>query len=107
MKCDYCGYEWISVSPVETRELECPVCHEMSSVESASAAYWQRREAASQRMLARAQNENRVNSECLEIAKRALGYANGRNDTASRCNALTEINKRLAALEPEEETEWQ
>ena len=34
MKCDYCGYEWISVSPVETRELECPRCGKMSSVEA-------------------------------------------------------------------------
>jgi len=47
-------------------------------------------------------NANRVKDECLKIAKQALGYANGRNDTASRCNALAEINKRLAELEPEE-----
>ena len=137
MKCDYCGYEWISVSPVETRELECPRCGKMSSVEADppepvpptlpseippasippasmpigayrhEVIYWQRREAASQRMLARVMHENRVNSECLAEAMGALEYIAdalpGTTDMA--ISALDKINQHLAELEPEEETE--
>lgn len=32
MKCGHCDYEWVAVSPVGTRELECPSCGEMTAV---------------------------------------------------------------------------
>jgi len=124
MKCDHCGYEWISVSPVEAQELECPVCHEMTSVKAGppepvpptlpvrdTYTYWSRRDAASQRMLARVLNENRVRDECLEIAMKALKWyairirvieAPRRHSDA--IDTLAEIEQRLAQLEPEEET---
>jgi len=30
MKCDFCGHEWVAVSPVEAQELECPQCGKMT-----------------------------------------------------------------------------
>lgn len=70
--------------------------------------YWQRRDAASQRALARVIRENRVRDECLEIAMKALEWY-GHNCPVLLCGkageALTEIERRLAQLEPEEETD--
>ena len=61
---------------------------------------------ASQQTLARAQRENRVKDECLEIAVKALEKL---FDTAdcwrTAGETLANIEQRLAELEPEEETE--
>lgn len=60
--------------------------------------------AASQRMLAQAQHENRVRGECLAAAMGALEYIKdelpGTIETA--ISALDDIETRLAQLEPEE-----
>ena len=122
MKCDYRSYEWVSVSPVEAQELECPVRHEMTSVKTGppepvppalpvrdAYTYWQRRDAASQRALARVMRENRVRDECLKLAIGALEWY-GHNCPVLLCGKagemLTEIKQHLAQLvEPEEETE--
>lgn len=32
MRCDYCDYEWVAVSPCSVQQLECPKCHKMVSV---------------------------------------------------------------------------
>lgn len=70
--------------------------------------YWQRREAASQRALAGVMRENRVRDECLAMAictlrgTRAETVRQGIADTIT--TALDGIERRLAELEPEEET---
>lgn len=112
MKCDYCDHEWISISPVEVRELECPECGKMSRVgdfqntgtidTGQPPVYWQRREVASQQALEMALRENRVRDECLEIAMEALNWY-GHNCPVLLCSkageALDKIERRLAALE--------
>ena len=37
MKCDHCEYEWVAVSPIEARELECSQCGKMTTVYPATA----------------------------------------------------------------------
>lgn len=99
MKCDYCDHEWISVSPIEAKSLECPECGKMSCVSETA------------RALEMALRENRVHVECLveclEIAVEAL-YWYGHNCPVLLCSkagkALTQIEARLAELESGEDT---
>lgn len=71
-------------------------------------ALLERVDAGSQRMLTRALYENRVRDECLEIAMEALNWY-GRNCPVLLCGkageALIEIERRLAEMEPEAEME--
>lgn len=32
MKCDWCGHEWVAVSPTSAANLECPNCGELTAV---------------------------------------------------------------------------
>jgi len=70
-----------------------------------SPGYWQRRDAASQRMLARVMRENRARDECLGLAVETLElYTEGSTDGVPAQGTLVEIETCLAQLEPEEET---
>jgi len=76
----------------------------------AATAHLERLEAASRRMLTRALHENRVRDECLGIAIVTLRKIWWEHNPSKQCwctaaDAIIEINKRLAELEPEGDAE--
>ena len=84
----------------------CEGCGRIGGMIAPTVIYWQRREAASQRMLARVMHENRVRDECLKVATEALvWYDNDITNCRIAYDAMTKIEQRLMELEPEEETE--